>query len=135
MRILDLFNQTTGIGAAITAIAGAVYAFIKKNKSKVSYIKRLLNADLTAEDLRNGLDNLSQVVDTQGMTIDWMTSQLQNYREELTEARDKLKDMENIHQENVQLKNRVAELENQVKALEEELARRKKYTPKDKRSE
>jgi septal ring factor EnvC (AmiA/AmiB activator) len=76
-------------------------------------------------------------VDAQGNSINWLTQtqefllqQIETYKLEIETTREKLKDMESLHMENSQLRNRVAELEAQVKALEVELARRKKYTPK-----
>jgi predicted RNase H-like nuclease (RuvC/YqgF family) len=128
---------TGALTAVATAVAG-FFAYLRTKKGKtaaLSYAKRLFNVDPSSDDLRAALDNLSTVVDTQGISIEWLTSQLTSYREQLAEAQDKLKDMENIHKENTILRNRVSELETQVKALEEELARRKKYTPKDKRTD
>ena len=134
---MDLGNILThpttwlsGLGALFIA---ALTFYFKNRETHTSLLKKIFGIDPSAEDLRIGLENLSNVVNTQGQTIDWMNAQLELYRNELTEAREKLKEMETIHSENTQLKMRVAELENQVKALEEELARRKKYTPKDKR--
>lgn len=131
----------TVLGAATTG--GLAYLKTRHGKAKViSYVKRLLNLDLTSEDLKNSLENMSTVVDTQGQSIqwlttqqDWLTAQIAIYKEELAEAKEQLKEMENLHIENKGLKSRISELESQVKALEDELARRKKYTPKDKRGE
>jgi predicted RNase H-like nuclease (RuvC/YqgF family) len=120
------------IGAIGTSLAGLVaYLRSKKGRAKaISYLRRLFNIDLTTEDLRLGLDNISAVVDAQGNSIAYLTQQLDSYREQLTDAREQLKEMENLHKENSQLKKRVVELESQVARLETELERRKKYTPK-----
>ena len=125
------------IGAIGTSFAGLVaYLRSKKGRAKaISYLRRLFNIDLTTEDLRTGLDNISAVVDAQGNSIAYLTQQLDSYREQLNDAREQLKEMEDIHKENRALKIRVAELEAQVARLEAELERRKKYTPKDKRAE
>ena len=125
------------IGAIGTSLAGIVaYLRSKKGRAKaISYLRRLFNIDLTTEDLRTGLDNISAVVDAQGNSIAYLTQQLDSYREQLNDAREQLKEMEDIHKENRALKVRVAELEAQVARLEAELERRKKYTPKDKRAE
>jgi Spy/CpxP family protein refolding chaperone len=64
-----------------------------------------------------------------------LIEQLAAAKVDLEEAREKLKEMEDIHRQNMSRRIRVAELEEQVKALETELARRKKYTRKDLRGE
>jgi septal ring factor EnvC (AmiA/AmiB activator) len=126
--------------AAIGGTTTGLFAYLKSKKGKqktIAYIRRLFNLDLTAEDLRNSIDNMSMAVDAQGNSINWLTQtqefllqQIEAYKLELETTREKLKDMESLHMENSQLRSRVAELEAQVKALEVELARRKKYTPK-----
>lgn len=124
------------IVGSVAGAAAAGFAYLRTRKGQdqaLGYFKRLFNVDPTADDLRNAIDNLSSVVDTQGLSIEWLTTQLTQYREELVVANEKLKDMESIHKENSNLRSRITELEAQVKALEEELARRKKYTPKEKR--
>ena len=130
-----LTHPTTALSGIVALIIAAVTYYIKNHDSSKSFLKKLFGIEPGAEDLREGLENLSNVVSMQGQTIDWMNAQLELYRTELTDAREKLKEMETIHIENTQLKSRVAELENQVKALEEELARRKKYTPKSLRGD
>ena len=130
----------TIILTAIGGLASGGFAYLKTKRGKaksLAYIKRLFNLDLTADDLRGAVENMSVAIDAQGNSINWLTQTQENlinqislYKEELTEAKEKLKEMENIHVENLQLKQRVAELESQVKILEVELARRKKYTPK-----
>jgi len=127
----------------LTAVGGSItgfFAYLKTKKGKaktINYLRRLFNLDLTADDLRNSIDNMSMAVDAQGNSINWLTQtqefllqQIEAYKLELETTREKLKDMESLHMENSQLRTRVAELEAQVKALEIELARRKKYTPK-----
>lgn len=126
---------TAIISALGTAVAG-IFAYLRTKKGKaktLSYFRRLFNIDVTSDDLRAGLDNISAVVDAQGSSISYLTEQLEIYKTQLEEAREQLKEMDAIHKENKTLKNRVAELESQVAKLETELARRKKYTPKDKR--
>ena len=131
-------DPVTGLLTAMaTAIAG-FFAYLKTRKGKMaaySYVKRLFNVDPSSDDLRAALENLSIVVDTQGTSIEWLTTQLDVYREQLDVANEKLKDMENIHRENTALRSRISDLEAQVAALENELARRKKFTPKDKRTD
>jgi len=83
---------------------------------------------------------MSLVVDAQGQSINWLTeqqeiliNQLATYKEELSIAREKLKELESLHKENTALKKRVKDLEALVAKLEAELERRKKFTPKAKR--
>ena len=131
-------DPVTGLLTAIATAVAGFFAYMRTKKGKTAalgYLKRLFNVDPSSDDLRAALDNLSTVVDTQGVSIEWLTGQLTSYREQLAEAQEKLKDMENIHKENTALRVRIADLEAQVAALEAELARRKKYTPKDKRAE
>lgn len=127
MRTLGTILGTLG-----TTLAG-ILAYLRTRRGKLrtlNYLKRIFNIDVTAEDLRVGLDNISAVVDAQGNSIAYLTQQLDSYREQLSDAREQLKEMENIHKENSLLKKRVVELESQVARLEAELERRKKYTPK-----
>jgi chromosome segregation ATPase len=129
--------------AAGTAVAG-FFAYLRTRKGKTAawnYFKRLVNVDPSADDLRSSVDNMTLVVDAQGQSIAYLTeqqeflvTQLTAYREELAEAREKLKELGALNKENVSLKKRINELENQVAKLEAELERRKKYTPKAKRS-
>ena len=131
-------DPVTGALTAVATAAAGFFAYLKTRKGKAaafSYAKRLFNVDPSSDDLRAALENLSTVVDTQGSSIEWLTTQLDSYREKLETANEKLKDMENIHKENTALRNRITELEAQVAALEAELARRKKYTPKEKRND
>lgn len=136
MNLTDILTHpTTTVSGIVAIIVTLVGLYAKYRNTHAPFIKRLFGVEPSMEDLREGLENLSNVVNMQGQTIDWMNAQLESYRNELTEAREKLKEMENIHIENTQLKARVAELEQQVKALEDELARRKKYTPKNLRGD
>lgn len=129
----DLMQIVTSGGGAAGVIAAFV-AYLRTRKGR-NLLKRVFGIEPAAQELRDGLDNLSSVVETQGSTIDWLTAQLELYRTELTEARERLKEMDEIHRENTKLRARVAELEEQVGKLETELARRKKYTPKNKQVE
>jgi multidrug resistance efflux pump len=136
--------ETGIITAAVGALGGFVaYLRSKRGKAQASTIlRRLFNIDPSADDLRVAMENMSAVVDAQGQSITWLTEQQASLIEQLAaakvdleEAREKLKEMEDIHRQNMSLRIRVAELEEQVKALEAELARRKKYTRKDLRGE
>jgi septal ring factor EnvC (AmiA/AmiB activator) len=133
-------NIETAIVTSLGGVLTGVLAYLKTKKGKaktLAYAKRLFNLDLTADDLRNSIENMSMAVDAQGNSIQWLTQtqdtliqQIELYKTELDAAKEKLKEMETLHMENSQLRTRVAELESQVKALEVELARRKKFTPK-----
>lgn len=136
MNLIDILTHpTAAVSGVVAFIVAAIALYRKYSDSTNSILRKVFGIEPGAEDLRVGLENLSNVVSMQGQTIDWMNAQLELYRTELTDAREKLKEMETIHIENTQLKSRVAELENQVKALEDELARRKKYTPKSLRGD
>ena len=136
MNLIDILTHpTAAVSGVVAFIVAAIALYRKYSDSTNSILRKVFGVEPGAEDLRVGLENLSNVVSMQGQTIDWMNAQLELYRTELTDAREKLKEMETIHIENTQLKSRVAELENQVKALEDELARRKKYTPKSLRGD
>jgi len=137
-------DPITGLAtAALTALAG-FFAYLRTKRGRQAawnYFKRLANVDPSSDDLRNSVDNMSLVVDAQGQSINWLTeqqeiliAQLTAYKEELSEAREKLKELEGLHRENGNLKKRIKELEAQVARLEADLERRKKYTPKAKRS-
>ena len=127
-----IFGSIAGTATAF----GGVFAWMKSRHEQNSpFIKRVFGVEPAAEDLRMGLDNLSAVVQSQGQSIDLLTAELNVYREELATAREQLRTMDGILEENATLKYKVEELETQVKALEEELARRKKYTPKAHRTE
>jgi peptidoglycan hydrolase CwlO-like protein len=136
-------DPITGLATAmLTALAG-FFAYLRTKRGRKAawnYFKRLANVDPSSDDLRNSVDNMSLVVDAQGQSINWLTeqqevliSQLAGYKEQLTIAREQLKELEGLHKENTSLKKRVKELEAQVAKLEAELERRKKYTPKTKR--
>jgi peptidoglycan hydrolase CwlO-like protein len=135
----------TGIGAAIATVVAGFFAYLRTRKGRTgawNYFKRLANVDPSADDLRSSVENMTLVVDAQGQSITWLTeqqdtliTQLAAYKEELALAREKLLDLESLHKDNTSLKKRIKELEMQVAKLEEDLARRKKYTPKAKRGE
>jgi multidrug resistance efflux pump len=135
----------TGIIAAAASALGGFVAYLRSKRGKAqasTILRRLFNIDPSADDLRVAMENMSAVVDAQGQSITWLTEQQASLIEQLAaakvdleEAREKLKEMEDIHRQNMSLRIRVAELEEQVKALEAELARRKKYTRKDLRGE
>jgi predicted RNase H-like nuclease (RuvC/YqgF family) len=134
MSILNWLNDLD-VKATVATLAGigtggfGVFKVIRKY-SLSGYVRRILNLEPGMEDLKAAMDNMSNIVSSQGQSVDWLTQQLTQYREDLDMAREKLKEMEEMHIENTALKIRVQELESQVKALEEDLARRKKYTPK-----
>ena len=131
LKWLTTLNGTELV-AGITTIGSVGFAIVKVlgKFSITRHIRRIMNIEPGAEDLRLAMDNMSQVVLSQGQSIDWLTSQITVYRTELDENHEKLKEMEIMHSENISLKRRVTELEDIVKYLELELARRKKYTPK-----
>ena len=120
------------VAGVITALITLVFTAFKlvEKYSLQGYLRKLFNIEPGITDLKDAFDNMSNIVYSQGTAIDWLTSSLVSYREELAEAKEQLKAMEEVQKENINLRVRVAELEAQVKALEEELARRKKYTPK-----
>lgn len=128
----DFITSLTGAAGGVGGVALALVAWLRSGRSKRfrDFVQRLFGTSPAVQELREGLDNLSSVVDVQGTTIDWLTSQLQQYQEELTSARDRLREMDILQVENGQLKVRISELEHQVEKLEAELARRRKYTPK-----
>lgn len=138
-------DPITGIAAAALSALAGFFAYLRTKKGRAAawnYFKRLANIDPTADDLRNAVDNMSLVVDAQGHSISWLSeqqetliNQLAAYKEELGLAREQLKELEALHRENLQLKKRIKELEDQVARLEAELERRRKYTPKSKRTD
>jgi hypothetical protein len=138
-------DHIQGLAAGALSVLAGLFAYLRTRKGKTvawNWVKRLVNVDPSADDLRSSVDNMSLVVDAQGQSISWLTeqqevliNQLTAYKEELTLAREQLKELEGLHKENLHLKKRVKELEEQVAKLEIELERRRKYTPKSKRSE
>lgn len=136
-------DPVTGLSAAVITALTALAAYLRSKKGRAkawNYFKRLVNVDPSADDLRASVDNMTLVVDAQGQSIAYLTeqqeflvSQLEVYRTELISAREQLKELEGLHKENVNLRNRISELEEQVAKLEAELERRKKFTPKSKR--
>lgn len=138
-------DHIQGLAAGALSVLAGLFAYLRTRKGKTAawnWVKRLVNVDPSADDLRSSVDNMSLVVDAQGQSISWLTeqqevliNQLTAYKEELSLAREQLKELEGLHKENLHLKKRVKELEDQVAKLEVELERRRKYTPKSKRSE
>jgi predicted RNase H-like nuclease (RuvC/YqgF family) len=138
-------DHIQGLAAGALSVLAGLFAYLRTRKGKTAawnWVKRLVNVDPSADDLRSSVDNMSLVVDAQGQSISWLTeqqevliNQLTAYKEELSLAREQLKELESLHKENLHLKKRVKELEEQVAKLEVELERRRKYTPKNKRSE
>lgn len=137
---MDIFST---ILAVILAAPAALFAYLKTKKGRaktITWIKRLFNVDITADDLRSSIDNMSLAIDAQGNSINYLREQHQflidelgRYKEELVLARIQLQELDELHKENTGLKKRIKTLEGQIAKLEEELARRKKYTPKGKR--
>ena len=137
---MDIFGT---ILAVILAAPAALFAYLKTKKGRaktITWIKRLFNVDITADDLRGSIDNMSLAIDAQGNSINYLREQHQflidelgRYKEELSLARIQLQELDELHKENTGLKKRIKTLEGQIAKLEEELARRKKYTPKGKR--
>lgn len=112
-----------GTGAAATA--ATVWRFLRSEagQSALARLRRFAGTEVVA--LKEAIDNLAQVVATQGESIDWLRAELERTRTELIEARAALDDKENhLASENAKLRKRVAELEAQVKALEAALAKR-----------
>ena len=138
-------DHIQGLAAGALSVLAGLFAYLRTRKGKTAawnWVKRLVNVDPSADDLRSSVDNMSLVVDAQGQSISWLTeqqevliNQLTAYKEELSLAREQLKELEGLHKENLHLKKRVKELEEQVAKLEVELERRRKYTPKSKRSD
>lgn len=112
-----------GTGAAATV--ATVWRFLRSEagQSVLARLRRFAGTEVVA--LKEAIDNLAQVVATQGESIDWLRAELERTRTELIEARAALDDKENhLASENAKLRKRVAELEAQVKALEAALAKR-----------
>jgi chromosome segregation ATPase len=135
----------TGVVAIVVAAIGALTAYLRTRRGRVQFatlLRRVFNIDPTADDLRAAVENMSAVVEAQGRSIAWLTeqhdellSQLEVAKQELAEARAEHSALQELRQENAALKIRINDLENQVHALEDELARRKKYTRKAYRGE
>lgn len=129
----------------LVAAPAAFFAYLKTKKGRtqaLSWIKRLFNVDVTADDLRASIENMSLALDAQGQSISYLTEQtnflveqLNQAKADLVSARKQLKELDALHKENRSLRKKVSDLETQVAALETELARRKKYTPKERRSD
>ena len=132
MNWLNNLTSQQVIGTVVAIASGGFGGFkLIQRLSLGGHVRRIMGIEPSAEELRLAMDNMNQIVMSQGQSIDWLTNQLTTYRQELDEAHEKLKEMEVMHIENTALRIRVSELEGQVKALEEEIARRKKFTRKD----
>lgn len=118
-----LINFGGGAGAV-----GVITAVLKSKRAR-SIISRALN-DVEVSEWSRTLQNLKDVVETQGHSIEWLRSELTNTRHELDEARVQLAKTEALAMENAALRARVADLEAQVHKLEEELRRRRGGRPK-----
>ena len=119
----NITELVTGAGTA--AVVAAVWVFLRSEAGKVVVSKLRRAAIEERASLRAALDNLSQVVESQGESIEWLRSELSNTRRELIEARTALTTKENrLAKDNEKLRDRVAELEAQVKALEAALAKK-----------
>jgi len=116
-------------GGGIAGAVAAAWAFLRSEagQSALTRLRRFAGTEVVA--LKEAIDNLAQVVATQGESIDWLRAELERTRTELVEARAALDDKENhLASENAKLRKRVAELEAQVKALEAILAKRTRKT-------
>jgi chromosome segregation ATPase len=124
---------TAGTGAA--AVLAAVWRYLRSASGR-ALLGRLRRAAVNeTASLREAIDNLAQVVSTQGESIEWLRSELDRTRVELADARAALSSKENkLEKENASLRKRIAELEEQVKALEAALAARKRRTATKKES-
>lgn len=112
-----------GTGAAATAATAWRFLRSEAGQSLLGRLRRFAGTEVVA--LKEAIDNLAQVVATQGESIDWLRAELDRTRLELTEARAALTDKEGkLERENEKLRKRVAELEAQVKALETAFAKR-----------
>jgi septal ring factor EnvC (AmiA/AmiB activator) len=114
-------NEIAAAVIAITVTAAGFFAVLK-----VRPVRDAIAAAVgkNVDPLREAVASLQSVVEAQGQSIDWLRSELDVARRELDMAREALK-------ENAALRHRVQELEGQVRHLEDELARRRKYTRKD----
>lgn len=116
-----------GTGAAAAAATAWRFLRSEAGQSLLGRLRRFAGTEVVA--LKEAIDNLAQVVATQGESIDWLRAELERTRNELIEARAALDDKENhLASENDKLRKRVAELEAQVKALEAALAKRTRAT-------
>ena len=121
---------TAGTGAA--AAAAAAWRFLRTESGR-AFLGRLRRAAINeAASLREAIDNLAQVVSSQGDSIEWLRIELDRTRTELAQAREALTNKESkLEKENAVLRKRIVELEGQVKALETALtARKRRPAPK-----
>jgi chromosome segregation ATPase len=119
----------TGTGAA--AAIAAAWRLLRSDAGR-AFLGRVRRAAIDeVGSLRDALDNLTQVVSSQGESIEWLRIELDRTRVELADARTALTDKESkLEKENAVLRKRIVELESQVKALEAALAARKRRTVK-----
>jgi len=116
----------TGTGATAAAVAAA-WRFLRSSSGQ-AFLGRLRRAAVNeTASLREAIDNLAQVVSSQGESIEWLRTELDRTRTELAQAREALTNKESkLEKENAALRKRIVELEGQVKALETALAARKR---------
>lgn len=116
-------------GGGVIGVLAAAWAFLRSESGR-RLIGRIKGTIMTeARSLREAVDNLAQVVEAQGESIEWLRGELTRTRAELDEARVALTQKEsNLAKENEKLRKRVAELEAQVRALEAALASRTRRT-------
>lgn len=103
-------------GGGGVAVAAALTALRSKK------VRAVLSRLLTDTNRFEGpLDSLRLVVEAQGESIEWLRSELDVTRVELSKARQRLNDTEGFVEENAKLRARVFELELHVARLEGEL--------------
>lgn len=108
-------------GGGLAATVAAVWQFLRTDTGRrlVAQFK-LPSAKQSCEEVRAALETLSQVVQAQGESLEWLRSELGKARQELEDEKSRLE------ADNAKLRKRVAELEAQVKVLEGMLAARKR---------
>lgn len=132
--MINLPEILFGTGAA--AVAAAVWGFLRSEvgQALIERLRRVSSTEVLS--LKDAVDNLSQVVSTQGESISWLRAELDTTRLELIESRTALNNQENyLASENDKLRNRITELEEQVRALESALLKKSKTTNKTTTSE
>ena len=116
---MSYFPELAGGGGTVAILLG-VWRYLKSASGKVLLSQLHIGSGRqTCEEVRAALETLSQVVEAQGRSLEWLSSELDKARNELMAETNK------SEVENVQLRKRVAELEVQVKILEKLLAARK----------
>jgi len=106
-----------GTGAA--ASVATVWRFLRTETGRelLTKLRKFTGTEIAA--LKASIENLAQVVSTQGDSINWLRAELDLTRLELTVAKEALHNKESyLEDENNKLRGRVAELEAQVRALE-----------------